>query len=150
MFLLCLLDERPVMKSIVTSFHGPEGCGSAYISLYGQCLGIFTCWQMSHELTYFLTSLVIPFQKNLQLISSVIFLTPKWPASISSWWPINSSARRDSSSGTYNLSQWRRRPLPSTCQGLGFLVLLSSNLFWIASCFPLINVSSFWRLAISS
>ena len=49
-----------LMKSIEMEFHGFEGMGSYFRSLYGLCLGTFACTQVVHEETYSLMKVCTP------------------------------------------------------------------------------------------
>ena len=75
---VCPEDARScLMKSMEMEFHGFEGIGSCFRSLYGLCLGTFVCAQVVHEETYSLMKVHTPSQVYLRRMSSKVWFCPK-------------------------------------------------------------------------
>ena len=65
------------MKSMEMEFHGFDGIGSCFRSLYGLCLGTFAHTQVVHEETYSLMKVHTPGQVYSQCMSSKVRFCPK-------------------------------------------------------------------------
>ena len=67
------------MESMKIEFHGFEGIGSCFRSLYGLYLGTFAHAQVVHEEMYSLMKVHTPGQVYLQHMSSKVWFCPKCP-----------------------------------------------------------------------
>jgi hypothetical protein len=75
---------KSVIELVKICVHGLLGISNGCSNPCCGCLGAFVLWQLSHSLQYYLTSSSIVGEQKFQLISSIILIMPKCPATFES------------------------------------------------------------------